>query len=86
MLASLNGENFGAKELGVASLRNSDKLDPDYVIEHPADCFGDTGAACFPISIGLSAMGFVKDYMKGPVLSYASSEAQYRGAACIVSN
>jgi 3-oxoacyl-[acyl-carrier-protein] synthase-1 len=83
VLASLNGENFGAKELGVASTRNSDKLASDYMIEHPADCFGDTGAACFPISIGLSAMGFVKDYMKAPILSYASSEAQYRGAACI---
>jgi len=86
VLASLNGENLGAKELGVASTRNSDKLAPDYVIEHPADCFGDTGAACFPISVGLSAMGFIKDYMKGPILSYVSSEAQYRGAACIAVN
>ena len=86
VLASLNGENFGAKELGVAGTRNSDKLDPEYKIEHPADCFGDVGAAFFPISVGLSAMGFVKDYMQGPVLSYASSEAQYRGAACIAMN
>ncbi|MDH5216133.1 MAG: hypothetical protein OEX19_00415 [Gammaproteobacteria bacterium] len=86
VLASLNGENFGAKELGVAGVRNSDKLDPEYKIEHPADCFGDVGAAFFPISIGLSALGFMKDYMQGPVLSCASSEAQYRGAACIVMN
>ena len=86
VLASLNGENFGAKELGVAGTRNSDKLDPEYKIEHPADCFGDIGAAFFPVSIGLSAMGFVKDYMQGPVLSYASSEVQYRGATCIAMN
>ena len=86
IMASLNGENFGAKELGVAGTRNNDRLDPQYKIEHPADCFGDIGAAFFPVSIGLSAMGFVKDYMKGPVLSYASSEAQHRGATCIAMN
>ncbi|MDH5546765.1 MAG: hypothetical protein OEZ43_14325 [Gammaproteobacteria bacterium] len=86
IIASLNGENFGAKEMGVASTRNSGQLDPDLKLEHPADSFGDTGAAYFPVSIGLAAMGCVKEYMKGPILSYASSEAQYRGATCISVN
>ncbi|MDH5415217.1 MAG: hypothetical protein OEW87_13860, partial [Flavobacteriaceae bacterium] len=83
LIASLNGENFGAKELGVACTRNSDGLAAEINVEHPADCFGDLGAAFFPVSIGLAAMGFVKEYIAAPVLSYASSEAQHRGASCV---
>lgn len=83
VFASLNGENFGAKELGVAVTRNSSRFHESHTILHPADCFGDIGAAFFPVSVGLTAMGFLKDYVKSPVLNYASSEAQYRGAVCI---
>lgn len=83
IFASLNGENFGAKELGVAATRNSDRLNSEYSIEHPADCFGDIGAAFTPVVIGMSAIGLIKEYTQGPVLAYASSEAQHRGSTCI---
>ena len=86
VLASLNGENFGGKELGVAATRNSAQLDSDYVISHPADCFGDLGAAFFPVSVGLTAFGFLKGYIKDPVMHYASSELESRGAVCLFKN
>jgi len=85
IFASLNGENFGAKEYGVANIRNQPLISPDCATEHPADCFGDIGAAIFPVMVGLTAMGLVKKYIHEPVLCYASSEAEQRGAACIAS-
>jgi len=86
VLTSLNGENFGAKELGVAATRNSERLIPEYIISHSADCFGDIGAAFFPVSVALTATGFLNDYIKGPVLDYASSETDFRAAVCITKN
>lgn len=83
IIGSQNGESFGAKEYGVATLRNSSALAPDLQIEHPADCFGDVGAAFGPILIGLAAIGLRKGYINGPVLSYCSSEGEYRGGTCI---
>jgi len=81
--ASLNGENFGAKELGVATTRNSDRLDPEYKIMHPSDCLGDIGAAYFPVSVALIAKVFLNDYIASPVLDYASSETEFRAATCV---
>jgi len=85
IFSSLNGENFGSKEYGVANIRNQNAIHPDCDIEHPADCFGDIGAAIFPVMLGLTAMGLVNNYIQEPVLCYASSEAEMRGAACIAS-
>ena len=81
--ASFNGENFGAKEYSVACTRNSDKIDTDVKIEHPADCFGDIGAAFAPVMLGLASIGLYKNYIKGPVLAFCASEGEHRGAACI---
>jgi 3-oxoacyl-[acyl-carrier-protein] synthase-1 len=83
VLAGLNGENFGAKEWGVAAIRNQPALDPDFRFEHPADCFGDTGAAVAPILIALAAIGLRKGTLAGPCLAWSSSEGPERGAACI---
>jgi len=86
IVASLNGENFGAKELGVATTRNSDRLNPEYEISHPADCFGDIGAAYFPVTVALTAQGFLENTIVSPVLDYASSELQHRAAVCMSKN
>jgi len=83
IFASLNGEHFGAKEYGVACIRNSDKIEENVTTEHPADCFGDIGAAFAPVLIGLSAIGLSKGYIKGPTMTYCSSELQHRGAVCV---
>lgn len=86
ILCSLNGENFGAKEWGVAALRNRARLSPDAQFEHPAECFGDTGAAIAPLLIGLAAIGLEKAYLKGPCLTWAASEGNPRGAAVVAAS
>ncbi|MEY4588986.1 MAG: hypothetical protein RL497_1062, partial [Pseudomonadota bacterium] len=51
IFSSLNGESFGAKELGVAFIRNKSAFAAQAKTEHPADCIGDVGAAFAPILI-----------------------------------
>ncbi len=81
VLGSLNGENFGAKEWGVAAMRNQDGFAPDHRFEHPADCFGDLGAAVGPVLLGLAALGLRAGWLPGPALVWCASEGRQRGAA-----
>lgn len=84
VLAGINGENFGAKEWGVTVMRNQDAMTSDFRFEHPADCFGDLGAAIGSVLMGLGATGLAQGYMNGPVLAWAASEGATRGAVCLV--
>lgn len=79
--SSMNGENHWAKEWGVAFLRNKDAFAPEHRLHHPADCFGDTGAACGPLLIGLAAWGIAQGYRQSPSLVLASSD---RGARAVL--
>lgn len=72
---SMNGESFASKELGVAMIRNSQRLGDDTKILHPADCFGDIGAAFGPILLGL--MSRKKACTS---LAYGSADGPYRTA------
>lgn len=83
VLASLNGENFGAKEWGVAMMRNQSAFDESFKLEHPAEYFGDTGAAVGPILIGLAVIGMNKGHISDPALVWCSSEFEQRGAVCV---
>lgn len=83
VFAGYNGENFWAKEWGVASLRNKDKFAESFAFEHPADCFGDPGAALGPLMIGLAALSMVKGYCIGPCLVWCGSDRDTRAAALI---
>ncbi|MDF1546102.1 MAG: hypothetical protein P1R58_13495, partial [bacterium] len=82
--SSMNGENHFAKEWGVAYMRSNARIAENYRIEHPADCIGDTGAACGPIMIVLAAIGFRDNNLKSPALIYASSDTAAR-TACLLS-
>lgn len=83
VFASLNGESFGAKEWGVAVLRNKAGLEEPFRFEHPAECFGDTGAAIGPLLLGIAAVGLQKGWLAGPCLAWCSSERDPRAAACV---
>lgn len=83
VLCSMNGESLGAKEWGVATLRNTAALDENLRTEHPAECFGDTGAAIGPILLGLAAVGLEQDYLPGPCLVWCASETEHRAAVCV---
>jgi 3-oxoacyl-[acyl-carrier-protein] synthase-1 len=85
VLSSFNGESFGGKEWGVAFIRNREAFHTELRMEHPADCFGDLGAACGPVLVGLAALGLKKRYLPGPCLAWCSSEGAPRAAALVSS-
>lgn len=81
--SSMNGEHFGAKELGVAQVRNNAAIAVNVKIEHPADGFGDIGAACGPVLVALAALDLQKGWRQGPALVYGASEQQARAAIVV---
>jgi 3-oxoacyl-[acyl-carrier-protein] synthase-1 len=83
--SSMNGENHWAKEWGVAFLRCRAKFGPDYRIHHPADCLGDTGAACGALLVALASLGIRQGYRRSPCLAYSSSDHGERAAMAVSS-
>jgi 3-oxoacyl-[acyl-carrier-protein] synthase-1 len=81
--SSMNGENHWAKEWGVGYLRNRSAFLPDHTMHHPADCLGDTGAACGPLLVGLAALGIKNGYQRSPCLVYSSSDDGPRAALTV---
>lgn len=81
--SALNGENFDAKLWGVAQLRHRDLFDPDMTLEHPASCFGDTGAAAGAILTVLAATALAARHRRGPALVWAASDHAERGCAVL---
>ena len=83
VFTSMNGESYWAKEWGVAHLRTQASFDPNHAIHHPADCVGDTGAACGPLSVILAATGITGRYRRSPCLVYGSSDDGARTALTV---
>jgi 3-oxoacyl-[acyl-carrier-protein] synthase-1 len=81
--AGFNGENFDAKLWGVAQLRHKDFFDPAMTLEHPASCFGDTGAATGAILTVLAATALAAQHRQGPALVWAASDHAERGCAIV---
>lgn len=82
---SLNGENFGAKEWGVSFSRNHNYFAEETLMNHPAEYFGDIGAAFGPTLIALAGAAMKDQAKLDPMLVWTSSERAER-AAVIVSN
>lgn len=78
--SSMNGEQYWAKEYGVAYIRNKEKFHDQVKVEHPSDCFGDLGAACAPVLMGLAAENLWKQPGQATNLIYSSSDSAARGA------
>jgi 3-oxoacyl-[acyl-carrier-protein] synthase-1 len=83
---SLNGESFDAKLWGVARLRHNDLFSPRMVLEHPANCFGDTGAGAGAILMALAATAVAAGHRAGPALIWAASDHAMRGCAVFSSS
>jgi 3-oxoacyl-[acyl-carrier-protein] synthase I len=81
--AGFNGESFDAKLWGVARLRHNDFFSPDMVIDHPADKFGDTGAAMGAILVALAAKSLATGTRSGPALVWAASDRECRACAVV---
>jgi 3-oxoacyl-[acyl-carrier-protein] synthase-1 len=83
LYAGLNGENFWAKELGVARIRHKEFFEEPVRVEHPADAFGDAGAALGPAMVGLAAHALHYGYRTGPSLIYCGSDREERVAVLL---
>ena len=78
--ASMNGEHYWTKEYGVAYVRNQERFRDLIKVEHPADCFGDLGAATAPTLIGLAAERLLKRPDVASHLVYSSADGAMRAA------
>jgi 3-oxoacyl-[acyl-carrier-protein] synthase-1 len=81
--AGFNGESFDAKMWGVARLRHNDFFSPTMVIEHPADKYGDAGAATGAILMALAAKSLTTGARTGPALVWAASDREPRACAVV---
>lgn len=81
--AGLNGESFGSKEWGVASMRHHELFDSALAFEHPADGFGDAGAATGTLLIALADEMLQHEHRAGPMLVWASSDHEPCGCAYV---
>ena len=81
--AGFNGESFEAKLWGVARLRHSDFFAPAMVLQHPADCIGDAGAATGAILAALASFALAESQRQGPSLIWAASDHELRGCSLL---
>jgi 3-oxoacyl-[acyl-carrier-protein] synthase-1 len=80
---SFNGERYWAKEFSVAITRRSARFASAHHVEHPAECFGDLGAAHGPALLALAAHALGQRWRPSPALVCASSDHADRGAAVL---
>jgi 3-oxoacyl-[acyl-carrier-protein] synthase I len=82
--SSMNGEHYWSKELGVMLSRNQSNISDQIKIEHPAENYGDIGAAS---SAGLIQMAHSRLLESSPAscLVCASSDHGNRAAVCMTS-
>jgi 3-oxoacyl-[acyl-carrier-protein] synthase-1 len=80
---SFNGERYWAREFGVARIRQAAAFEPEAAMEHPAEVFGDLGAAHGPALLALAAHAVREGYRRAPCLVYASSDHADRAVALL---
>lgn len=80
---SFNGERYWAREFSVARTREAQHFAPAHAMEHPAECFGDLGAAHGPALAALAAHALRHRYRPSPGLVLASSDRGDRAASLL---
>jgi 3-oxoacyl-[acyl-carrier-protein] synthase-1 len=84
VLIDMTGERWRAIEWSLIETRCLGELPPGWQIWHPADCFGDLGAATGLVHAGLAVRAFARGYAgPGGVLLYAASPRGQRAAATL---
>lgn len=81
--SSMNGENFWAKEFGVAQLRNKAAFREPVAVQHPADRYGDLGAATATTLIALAVNDLFERQEATTHMVYSSSDYGLRGAVLV---
>jgi len=77
---NLTGEHVGAKEWGIAAMRNRPLMSEELNLLHPAEAFGEAGAAMGPIMVALGLCGWMRSYHAGPLLIACSADQGECGA------
>jgi len=78
----LNGESYRAREWAFTEIRNAFQDHTELI--HPADCYGDLGAASDTVLLGLAAMAQATGWAKGrPILVFGGSEGGVRAATIV---
>lgn len=80
VFSSMNGEHHWGREWSVAFLRHRGLFDAEHGFHHPADSYGDIGAATGPMLVALAAFGQHMHYRRSPALVYCSSDDGPRAA------
>lgn len=83
LYSSFNGESYWTKELGVAMTRASRRLH-DLQHEHPADTYGDIGAATGAALISLACYDLRQASTTAPCLITTASDHAFRAAVCLI--
>ncbi len=83
LYSSMNGESFFAKEHGVALMRNNEQLNEVVNVQHPADCFGDLGAATGIVLTALASIDLSRKTKPSSSLICCSADQSTR-AACVL--
>jgi 3-oxoacyl-[acyl-carrier-protein] synthase-1 len=84
VINDLNGERWRFLEWALACNPALSALPPDFRLWHPADCFGDIGAATGAAHICLAVRAFARDYAVGDAILIANtSDTGERAALCV---
>lgn len=78
-----NGEHYWAKEFGVAMIRNREHFSDPHQTEHPAECFGDLGAAHGAVMLALAALETKRTGNQSATLVSSSSDFGDRAVAIL---
>ncbi|SMF61149.1 3-oxoacyl-[acyl-carrier-protein] synthase-1 [Alteromonadaceae bacterium Bs31] len=78
-----NGEQFSTKEIGIALIRHINHFESHYNHLHPADCYGDCGAASGLLLAGLAAQKAENEANPGAALVLAASDLGSRAGITI---
>jgi 3-oxoacyl-[acyl-carrier-protein] synthase-1 len=84
IITDLNGERWRALEWGLVETRCLSKLAPGWQLWHPADSYGDVGAAGGVLSLGIAARAFERGYGgSGSMLITSASTTGERAAVMV---
>ena len=83
--AAFTGESYWAKEWGAAAIRHQARFAPDHGMHHPADGYGDLGAASGVALVALVTQAMSLGYGRSPALLFASSDGPDRAAVVLTS-
>lgn len=80
----MNGESYRGHEWGTILVRHNSLFDDEHVLDHPADCVGELGAAGGALLVAQTTFAFVNGFNRADnALVYVSSDSGERAAMLV---